>query len=214
MGIIQKKSETKGIYEGPILGTLFKLAAPVFVGMFFQPLYSIIDTIWISRIDLNNPSYVGGLWIVLPLVFLTIAISSGILVGVGSLIARATGKKDYEPVNSAAESGFILSSALFQAIAMPMSGLIITLIRLIAISVPLAHLLVLVVNMGMYDIWIGIISGAINFLMFTVFIADAILGGIAKLTGRYPVFDLRRAKDLRYRFWSYDVENFLQIQGI
>ena len=181
MGIIQKKGETKGIYEGPILGTLFKLAAPVFVGMFFQLLYSIVDTIWISRIDLNDPSYVGGLGIVLPLVFLTIAISSGILVGVGSLIARATGKKDYEPVNSAAESVFILSSALFQAIAMPMSGLIITLIRLIAISVPLAHLLVLVVNMGMYDIWIGIISGAIKFPMFTVLLLVLFLAVLLNL---------------------------------
>ncbi|HHE04818.1 MAG TPA: hypothetical protein ENL19_02000 [candidate division WOR-3 bacterium] len=45
------------------------------------------------------------------------------------------------------------------------------------------------------------------------FIAGAILGGIAKLTGRYPVFDLRRAKDLRYRFWSYNVENFFTDTG-
>lgn len=36
MGIIQEKSKTKGIYKRPIIGTVFKLAAPVFLGIFFN----------------------------------------------------------------------------------------------------------------------------------------------------------------------------------
>ena len=53
----------------------------------------------------------------------------------------------------------------------------------------------------------------IRFPMFTIFIAGAILGGIAKLTGKYPVFDLRRAGDLRYRYWVYDVNPFFANTG-
>ena len=104
--------EFKAMYEGPIIGLIFKLATPVFIGIFFQLLYSIVDTIWVSRIDLNDPSYVGGIGIIFPLIFLTIAISSGILIGVGSLVARSIGKKDYASVNRAAESGLLIGTAL------------------------------------------------------------------------------------------------------
>lgn len=107
-----EKKGIKGMYEGAIMGLIFKLAAPVFIGMFFQLLYGIVDTIWVSRIDLNDPSYVGGIGIIFPLIFTTIAISSGILIGVGSLVARSIGRKDYKSLNRAAESGLLISSVL------------------------------------------------------------------------------------------------------
>ncbi len=104
--------EFKAMYEGPIMGLIFKLATPVFIGMFFQLLYSIVDTIWVSRININDPSYMGGIGIIFPLIFLTIAISSGILIGVGSIVARSIGRKDYASVNRAAESGLLIGTAL------------------------------------------------------------------------------------------------------
>jgi len=53
----------------------------------------------------------------------------------------------------------------------------------------------------------------IRFPMFFVLIAGAILGGVSKITGKYPIFDLRRAKDLRYRYWIYDVSKFFTDTG-
>jgi len=102
------EKEIKGMFDGPLPGLIFRLASPVFVGMFFQLLYSIVDTIWISRIDLNDPSYVGGVGLIFPLIFLTIAIASGILIGVGSLVARAIGERNSYVLNRAAESGLLL----------------------------------------------------------------------------------------------------------
>ena len=55
-----ERKEIKGMYDGPILRLLVKLSLPIFAGMVFQLLYNITDTIWISRIDLADPSYVGG----------------------------------------------------------------------------------------------------------------------------------------------------------
>ncbi len=54
---------------------------------------------------------------------------------------------------------------------------------------------------------------SINFPRFSVLMAGAILGGISKLFGKYPVFDLRRAKDLKYRYWIYDVNPFFNDTG-
>jgi Na+-driven multidrug efflux pump len=70
----------RGMFEGPIPGLLARLAFPVFTGMFFQLLYSLVDTLYISRIDLADPSYVGGTGMVFPLIFIIIALSSGLLI--------------------------------------------------------------------------------------------------------------------------------------
>jgi len=103
-----KKREIKGMFEGPILNVLLKLALPICLGQFFQLLYSIVDTIWISRIDLNDPSYVGGTGMIFPLLFLAIAVASGLIIGVSSLVARAVGARDYRVLNRTAESGLII----------------------------------------------------------------------------------------------------------
>ena len=103
------EKEIKGMFEGPILRVLVNLSFPIFAGMMFQLLYSIVDTIWISRIDLSDPSYVGGTGIVFPLIFLIIAICSGILIGTSSLVARSIGKKDLNVLNRTVESGLIMA---------------------------------------------------------------------------------------------------------
>jgi len=100
------------MFEGPILKLLVKLALPMFFGMVFQILYNIVDTIWISRIDLGDPSYVGGVGIVFPIIFLIIAFASGIMIGVSSLVARAIGEKNRFILNRTAESGFFIGLVL------------------------------------------------------------------------------------------------------
>ena len=107
-----QQKEIPGMFEGPILKLLVKLALPMFFGMVFQILYNIVDTIWISRIDLSDPSYVGGVGIVFPIIFLIIAFASGIMVGVSSLVARAIGEKNRFILNRTAESGLFIGLVL------------------------------------------------------------------------------------------------------
>jgi Na+-driven multidrug efflux pump len=102
------KKEINGMFDGPIFKVLVKLALPIFFGMIFQILYGIVDTMWISRIDLNDPSYVGGVGIIFPLFFLVIALGSGILIGMSSLVARAIGEKNQYVINRTAESGLVV----------------------------------------------------------------------------------------------------------
>lgn len=111
-----KKGEIEGIFEGPVLKVLARLTLPIFTGMVLQLLYSIVDTIWISRIDLADPSYVGGVGLIFPLLFFAVAISSGMLIGVGSLVARTIGEKNHLVLNRTAESGFFIAGTVSAAI--------------------------------------------------------------------------------------------------
>ncbi|HEC61897.1 MAG TPA: MATE family efflux transporter [bacterium] len=100
------------MFDGPILRLLVRLSAPIFAGMFFQLLYNITDTIWISRIDLSDPSYVGGTGIIFPFLFLAIALANGLMVGTSSLVARAIGEKNYEVLDRTADSGLAIALLL------------------------------------------------------------------------------------------------------
>jgi len=100
------------LHQDLILGTLVRLALPIFLGMIFQILYGIVDTFWISRIDPSDPSYVGGVGMILPLFFLVIALGSGILIGMSSLVARASGAKDRHTLERAFGSGLLIGGTL------------------------------------------------------------------------------------------------------
>ncbi|RKX94468.1 MAG: MATE family efflux transporter [Spirochaetes bacterium] len=107
-----KKKEIKGIYEGPVFSILIKLTLPILAGMLFQLVYNVIDTLWISRIDSSDPSYVGGTGIIFPVVFIAISLSNGILVGISSLVARGIGEENKKIVNLTTESGLFIAVIL------------------------------------------------------------------------------------------------------
>ena len=100
------------LYEGPVLGQIVRLALPVFLGMISQVLYTITDTIWISRIDMNDPSLVGGVGITFPLFMLVVAFGSGILIGTSSLVARSKGAGDRFVLTRVTESGFAVALSI------------------------------------------------------------------------------------------------------
>ncbi len=112
LDVKQSGAELQGMFDGPILPLLIRLSLPILAGMFFQLLYNIVDTWFVSRIDLLDPSYVGGVGLIFPLIFLFIALGNGLMVGVNSLVARAIGEKNSDVLDRAAESGFFIGLIL------------------------------------------------------------------------------------------------------
>ncbi len=100
-----------GMFEGPVLPVLIRLAVPMLAGMVVQLLYNITDTIFISRIDMSDPSLVGGVGIIFPVMFLAMALAGGLMTGTSSLVARAIGEKNYAVLDLVSESG--MAVALF-----------------------------------------------------------------------------------------------------
>ena len=107
-----KVNEIPGMFEGPIRPLLLKLSIPMFAGMIVQVIYNVTDTFWVARIDLSDPSYMGGTAIVFPLLFFFMALGNGLTVGVSSLVARAIGEKNGKVLGTAAESGLLISAIL------------------------------------------------------------------------------------------------------
>ncbi|MDC7223233.1 MAG: MATE family efflux transporter [Spirochaetales bacterium] len=103
--------EIPGMFEGPIMPLLIRLGVPMLAGQIVQLIYNITDTIFISRIDRADPSLVGGVGIIFPIMFLSIAVAAGMMTGVSSLVARAIGEKNYSVLDKVAESG--MAMALF-----------------------------------------------------------------------------------------------------
>ena len=106
------KAAVNGMFEGPVRPVLIRLSLPILAGMVFQLLYNIVDTVFVSRIDLADPSYVGGVGLIFPLIFLFIALGNGLAIGVSSLVARAMGEENHEVLNKTAESGLFIGSIL------------------------------------------------------------------------------------------------------
>lgn len=100
------------IFEGPIRPILIKLSLPIFLGMFVQVIYNVTDTFWVARIDLSDPSYMGGTAIVFPLIFFFMALGNGLQVGVSSLVARAIGENNSKILSTTAESGILIGFLL------------------------------------------------------------------------------------------------------
>lgn len=116
--------EIPGMFEGAIRPLLLKLSIPMFAGMMVQVVYNVTDTFWVARIDLADPSYMGGTAIVFPLIFFFMAIGNGLSVGISSLVARAIGERNTKILSTTAESGLFISailSILTLTIALPFS---------------------------------------------------------------------------------------------
>lgn len=123
-----KVNEIQGMFEGPIRPLLLKLSFPIFAGMLVQVVYNVTDTFWVARIDLADPSYMGGTAIVFPLIFFFMALGNGLMVGVSSLVARAIGEKNAKVLSTTAESGMMIAfvlSALSLAVILPFSSRIL-----------------------------------------------------------------------------------------
>jgi putative MATE family efflux protein len=104
--------EIPGMFDGPLIPLFIRLGVPMLAGQIVQLIYNITDTAFISRIDRADPSLVGGVGIIFPLMFLGIALAAGIMTGISSLVARAIGEKNYSVLDKVAESGMAMAIVL------------------------------------------------------------------------------------------------------
>jgi putative MATE family efflux protein len=91
---------------------LFVLAGPIVVAMFVQTMYNIVDTAFVGRLGAES---IAALTFAFPLFFILVGLTSGIGVGVNSVISRRLGARDKTGAENAAVHG-LLMSALFGAV--------------------------------------------------------------------------------------------------
>lgn len=100
------------MFEGPVLPVTIKLGLPILLANFFNFLYNIVDTVFISLIDRSSTALISGTGIVFPVFFLFTALASGLAVGVSTLVARSIGEGNHAALRRIASSGFLLAAAI------------------------------------------------------------------------------------------------------
>ena len=111
--------EVHGMFDGAIMPLLLRLSIPFFISNFINLFYLIIDTYFITLIDKGSTSLMSGTGLVFPVYFLFMAFSMGLSIGTGALVARGIGEKNDKVIESAADSGLLISFILIALMIIP-----------------------------------------------------------------------------------------------
>ena len=97
----------------PVGRLLLSMSAPMMVSMLVQALYNVVDSVFVSKFDINALTAVSLSFAAQNLM---IGIASGTAVGVNALLSRALGERDKKTANKIAEHGVFLSVVGFLVI--------------------------------------------------------------------------------------------------
>lgn len=97
----------------PVGKLLFNMALPLAISMLVQAFYNIVDTYFVSLVSTDAT---GALSIAFPIQNIQIGFSTGIAVGVNSLLSKSLGEGNRERANRAAGNGILLMLIFASAI--------------------------------------------------------------------------------------------------
>ena len=103
----RKKTKGRGrnLTEGEMLKTLFLLAAPVVLGMALQTGFNIIDTFFIGMLGSEE---LAAISVTFPVVFIFIAIASGLAIGSTALVSQSIGARKTSKASNIALHSIII----------------------------------------------------------------------------------------------------------
>lgn len=96
----------KDLTAGSIAKNLAQLAWPLIFGMLFQTAFNIIDTIYVGMLGTKELAAISATF---PVVFIFIAIASGLAAGSTALVAQAIGAKRFREADNIAEHSLLLA---------------------------------------------------------------------------------------------------------
>jgi putative MATE family efflux protein len=93
------------LLEGPILASLLKLAVPIMVANLLQAAYQLVDAFWVGRL---GGTAVAAVSVTTPVIFLTIALGSGLAIAGSILIAQYFGAGNQEMIDHVAAQTLLM----------------------------------------------------------------------------------------------------------
>ncbi|HUX36093.1 MAG TPA: MATE family efflux transporter [Candidatus Paceibacterota bacterium] len=119
------ETKAKKYLEGPISGSLFALAVPIVLANILQAGYQLTDTFWVGRL---GGSAVAAVSVTTPVIFLTIALGTGLAIAGSTLIAQYFGARNSKMVDHVAAQTLLMIvtvSVILGAIGFSLSSLIL-----------------------------------------------------------------------------------------
>ena len=90
---------------------LFSISVPIIISMLVQALYNIVDSIFVARYDPDAGT--GALGLAFPIQMLSIAVATGLGVGMNALLSRALGQKNKDKADLIAGQGVFLTACAY-----------------------------------------------------------------------------------------------------
>ena len=109
---MQQQERSRMLGEMKMSKLVTKISIPIMVSMLVQALYNIVDGIFVARYSADGFTAVS---LVMPLQMLMIAVSTGLGVGINSLVSRRLGEKKSEEARKTACNGVLLELIAFGA---------------------------------------------------------------------------------------------------
>ncbi len=109
---MQSRERSRMLGEMKMSKLVTKISIPIMVSMLVQALYNVVDGIYVARYSADAFTAVS---LVLPIQMLMIAVSTGLGVGINSLVSRRLGEKRSEDARMAACNGVFLELIGFAA---------------------------------------------------------------------------------------------------
>lgn len=121
----------QALLEGPILKSLLTLAVPIILANVLQSAYQLIDAFWVGRL---GDAAVAAVSVSFPVIFLTIALGSGLGIAGSILVAQYYGADDQKMVDHVASQtilAIVVSSILLGVAGFAMTT---TLLRMMGVT--------------------------------------------------------------------------------
>lgn len=112
---MRPSARAQALLEGPILKSLLTLAVPIIIANVLQSAYQLIDAFWVGRL---GDAAVAAVSVSFPVIFLTIALGSGLGIAGSILVAQYYGANDQKMVDHVAAQtilAIVISSILLGA---------------------------------------------------------------------------------------------------
>ncbi len=105
----------KNLTRGPIWSTLLAISAPLVLGMALQTGFNIVDTIFVGMIGSDQ---LAAISVTFPVVFIFIAIASGLTIGSTALMSHAIGRERMKDASNIAEHSLLAGLLIGIAVAL------------------------------------------------------------------------------------------------
>ena len=107
---MQNEGRSKLLGEMPMKQLVPKISVPIMISMLVQALYNVVDSIFVAKYD---PNALAAVSLAFPIQTLMIALSTGLGVGINSLISRRLGEHNHKAALNAASAGMVLEACGF-----------------------------------------------------------------------------------------------------
>lgn len=101
----EERAKSKMLGTMPMNKLVPKVSVPIMISMLVQALYNVVDSIFVAQYDANALTAVS---LAYPIQMLMIAVSTGLGVGINSMISRKLGEKRNDEAIDAARNGIFL----------------------------------------------------------------------------------------------------------